>query len=114
MAQCLLPGESCAVAFSPLGDLIALAQGSGVQLLHTSNLVEAGSILALEPGISAQALAFAPDGGVLAIGTDGGSIELRSTRGSWERLGICRGHNGPVVNLDWSESGNEFQSNSSR
>ena len=58
----------------------------------------------------ATALAFAPDGAVLAVGTDRGALELRAAGGGWEVLGTCGMHPAPVLALDWSDDGAALQS----
>lgn len=112
-----LPAAVAALAFSAGGELLAAAlHGGGVLLLEALRLVELPVDLMGGLPIGAwrtsRTLGFSPDGAVLAVGTDAGSIELFVAGGGWERLGSCQAHRAPVASLDWSEGGAELQSNS--
>ena len=112
-----LPAAAAALAFSAGGELLAAAlHGGGVLLLeaHRLAVLPVDLMAGLPAGAwrTSRALGFSPDGAVLAVGTDAGSIELFVAGGGWERLGSCQAHVAPVASLDWSEGGAELQSNS--
>ena len=117
LAMRQLPAAAAALAFSAGGELLACAlHGGDVLLLEVASLHDLPVRLmgGLPPGAwqTSRALSFSPDGAVLAVGTDAGSVELFVSGGGWERLGSCQAHRAPVVSLDWSEGGTELQSNS--
>ena len=106
---------AAALTFSPTGDLaVGLHQGGTLVLdaasLHERVLLPAYTGRGQAPS---RALAFSPDGTMLAVGTDAGTIEIYAVGGGWDRLGSCQGgHTAPVVAIDWSEDGTELQTNS--
>ncbi|KAL3895414.1 MAG: hypothetical protein SGPRY_013520, partial [Prymnesium sp.] len=103
-----LASAVAALAFSPCSDELCAAAGEGAVLLSLPSLEPRASVHT--EGGAVSALAYSPDGRVLAVGSEGGGVELHSTR-SLARLGVCRGHTSPVVSIDWSEGGERLQSN---
>ena len=116
VAMRALPAPAAALAFSAGGELAAALHGGGVLLLEARRLselpVELMAGLPAGAWRTSRALGFSPDGAVLAVGTDAGSIELFVAGGGWERLGSCQAHRAPVASLDWAEGGAQLQSNS--
>ena len=120
VAMRALPAPAAALAFSAGGELAAALHGGehggGVLLLEARRLSElpVDLMAGLPAGAwrTSRALGFSPDGAVLAVGTDAGSIELFVAGGGWERLGSCQAHRAPVASLDWAEGGAQLQSNS--
>ena len=107
VAMRALPAPAAALAFSAGGELAAALHGGGVLLLEARRLSElpVDLMAGLPAGAwrTSRALGFSPDGAVLAVGTDAGSIELFVTGGGWERLGSCQAHRAPVASLDWAD-----------
>jgi len=57
---------------------------------------------------------YAPNGGMLAIGSHDGSIHLYAVEENgrkYSRFGRCSGHSGYVSHVDWSSCGNYLRSN---
>ncbi len=83
------------------GDRLAAADGGGeVRIWRSSD----GALLrefAVDPFVTA--LAAAPDGAMLAVGTEDGSVELRTVEG--ERIGSLDGLRGEVRALTFSPDG---------
>ena len=107
----MLPAAACDLAFAPTSDTLVCALGdAGLLVLDATGLHD---ILTLPLGVGsggACALSFAPDGALLAVGTDRGAIELRAAGGMWEVLGSCGIHPSPLVAIDWSDDGAALQS----
>ena len=80
VAMRALPAPAAALAFSAGGELAAALHGGGVLLLEARRLTElpVDLMAGLPAGAwrTSRALGFSPDGAVLAVGTDAGSIEL--------------------------------------
>ena len=90
------------------------ARFRGLLLLDASSLHDLLSIPLSNGSIGATdatALAFSPDGALLAVGTGAGVIELRTAGGAWEVVGACGAHSSPVTSIDWSDDGAALQSN---
>ena len=109
----MLPAVAWDLAFAPTSDTLVVALGpSGLLMLDAASLHD---LLTMPLGVGAGgacALAFAPDGAVLAVGTETGAVELRAAGGLWEALGTCGAHASPVTSIDWSDDGGSLQSNS--
>ena len=114
-AMRMLPSAATALAFAPTTETLACALGSeGLLLLDASSLHDLLSIPLSNGSIGATdatALAFSPDGALLAVGTGAGVIELRTAGGAWEVVGACGAHSSPVTSIDWSDDGAALQSN---
>jgi len=67
-------GEIHDVAYSPDGELLAVAAPYGVWLLDGKTFAELACLSARET--PAQVLAFLPDGKLLAVGTGDGRVDL--------------------------------------
>ena len=94
-------GEIHDVAYSPDGELLALAAQYGVWLLDGETFAELACLPARET--PAQVLAFSPDGKVLAVGTGDGRVDLWDP---WTREHLAAlSHGAEVTALAFSPAG---------
>ncbi|KAI0340395.1 WD40 repeat-like protein [Trametopsis cervina] len=113
--QCLFwcyPGIPVAdVAVSPDGQLIASAQGHGVQLLDAATSDRVGQPLLGHSG-NVHAIAFSPDGKTIVSGSDDFSIRLWSTATGQPIGQHLLGYAGVVLSIAFSPDGTKIVSGS--
>ncbi len=93
------------VRFSPAGDLLAIAAGSGTLLRDGANLQPVG----LLPGGAQRDLAFSADGRLLAISHRDSTIALWNVAAQ-ERLAVLEGHPRWVAAMAFSADGRRLAS----
>jgi WD40 repeat protein/transcriptional regulator with XRE-family HTH domain len=96
-----------AVSFAPHGLLASVAYGGQVRLWDARS----GRLLKTIQGYSRlmSALAFSPDGGLLAQGDDNGVVRVWDLS-SGRCLAAMQGHVGPVWTISWRSDGMSFAS----
>ena len=100
-----LPVAAADLAFAPTSETLVCALGAaGLLILDASTLYDLLSF-----PCTAAVLAFSPNGTLLAVGA-AGRIELRSTGGSWEVVGVCTAQMSAVKAIDWSSDSTAMQS----
>jgi len=115
-----LPPNQCAraISCSPKGDY-AVGVNSGVVHVYDAGLNKIKSINLNKYGKRKvknqednwiEAMAYSPDGSVLAVGTHGMVICLLDVNRDYKCCGRLTAHNAPICNLDWSTCGQYIQS----
>jgi WD40 repeat protein len=110
-------GRGGSVAVAPGGDLLAVADHghNGVRLCRPSRDSGSGEVVArlefADRDAGVCALAFAPDGSLLAAGGAGGAVRIWEVATLRERA-CFRGHRGPVETLAFSPDGGLLASGS--
>jgi WD40 repeat protein len=121
---------TCVAWRGPDGDQLAVGTAMGLVIVYEveggdkpSELTEesrvtrggkpapkGGSNSGAGAGAGVIALRYNPDGSLLAVGATDKAIEVLDANDAYARRGICKGHGGAVVGLDWAESGGWLQS----
>ncbi|WP_181167168.1 trypsin-like peptidase domain-containing protein, partial [Mesorhizobium sp. B2-8-3] len=96
-----------AVAFSPIGDLLATGCGDGVRLIRSADGKELARV---ENGGAVKAVAFSPNGALLATGSEDGSARLIRSADGKEVARIE--HGSPVNVVAFSPQGDLFATGS--
>ena len=116
--------ETLAVAWSPEGARIASGYNAEKQergAMQVWSMPSGKLLFATTPhtsfwtaqsDISANTLAWSPDGTRLAAGTGERKVEVWDTR-SWKIIATYKGHTGPVLAVAWSPDGRQIASTSS-
>ena len=96
------------IAYSPDGQILAVACGIGIQLYDTVDLNE----IALLQGYSYNGIAFSPDGRLLAAaGNMGNEIHLWDIQGK-NQVGVLKGHTAWIYSVIFSPDGKMLVSGS--
>jgi hypothetical protein len=118
-------GISCVAWRGADGDQLAVGTASGLvvvfDVLGQNTLTELreacrhsrggkGAASTSNAKAAIMAMRYSPDGALLAVGASDKIIELLDANDGYARRGVCKGHGGVVVGLDWSESGGWLQS----
>ena len=76
------------------------------------NSFQLNNIVAVGRGNRApiSVLKYAPNGTVLALGTEAGTVLLYSAKGSYPQIRELKGHKGRIAALDWSKDGTFLRS----
>lgn len=107
-----------AVAYSPVGDQIALGLGGDPNLKKCGAYVvlnEEDMAVIHEARDSSAAICltkYSPEGETLAVGAEDGAIYLYAVLDEFELIGRCVRHTTPVTELDFSADGEWVRTNS--
>jgi WD40 repeat protein len=95
---------------SELTEECRIMRGGKPVSIGGSNTVGAGAGAGTGSGSGVISVRYNPDGSLLAVGAADKVIEVLDANDAYARRGVCKGHGGAVVGLDWAESGGWLQS----
>lgn len=102
-------GPTSALAWSPLGDLIAVAaKGSDTLQLWDVTANVCSKLKGWDSGPAIEQLLWAPGGNRLLVTTEGSMFRVWSASSSWKVEGEFENVSGKVVAATWSRDGSEL------
>eukprot|EP01033_Poteriospumella_lacustris_P003879 gene3879-2759_t len=105
-----------AVAYSPLGDVLAVATDNQTSTSSVFVILNEETLQiihsARDSKHSATVLKYSPEGDTLAVGIEDGSIYLYSVNDDYELIARCSRHTRAITAIDFSKDGEFLRSNS--
>lgn len=108
--------EGRAIAYSPLGDVIAVGtdnkgnNGCMFVILNEETLTKTNAVRDSKHPVTT--LKYSPEGDTLAVGVADGAIYLYSVHDDYDLVAKCARHNAAIISMDFSTEGEWLRSNS--